>query len=143
MVLASELLQVPSNGIYPSHFNSVSSCDVFLSRQKPTIILVPGGMLLIAGIFLKETPRWLFKVGREEEAIKNLAWIRNLSPSHEYVQQEIQGTRCQLDRETALARDHGFMGQVRELGKPGIRNRLGVGMAIMMFQNLTGMYLGF
>ena len=95
-------------------------------------------MLFIAAVFLKETPRWLFKAGREEEAVKNLSWIRNLPHDHEYVQQEIQATRAQLDRETALVRDHGFMGQVRELGKPGIRNRLGVGMAIMMFQNLTG-----
>ncbi|ELU38423.1 MFS quinate transporter QutD [Rhizoctonia solani AG-1 IA] len=99
---------------------------------------VPGGMLLIAGVFLKETPRWLFKAGREEQAIKNLSWIRNLPHDHEYVQQEIHATRSQLNREMALARDHGFMGQVRELGKPGVRNRLGVGMAIMMFQNLTG-----
>ncbi|CAE6477998.1 unnamed protein product [Rhizoctonia solani] len=100
--------------------------------------LIPGGMLLIAGVFLKETPRWLFKAGREEQAIKNLSWIRNLPHDHEYVQQEIHATRSQLNREMALARDHGFMGQVRELGKPGVRNRLGVGMAIMMFQNLTG-----
>ncbi|CAE6498094.1 unnamed protein product [Rhizoctonia solani] len=100
--------------------------------------LIPAGLLLIAGLFLKETPRWLFKAGREEEAIKNLSWIRNLPHDHEYVQQEIQATRSQLEREMALVRDHGFSGQLRELGKPGIRNRLGIGMTIMMFQNLTG-----
>ncbi|CCO37755.1 putative quinate permease AltName: Full=Quinate transporter [Rhizoctonia solani AG-1 IB] len=100
--------------------------------------LIPGGILLVAAVFLKETPRWLFKAGREEEAVKNLSWIRNLPHDHQYVRQEIQATRSQLDREMALVRDHGFIGQVRELGKPGIRNRLGVGMAIMMFQNLTG-----
>lgn len=95
-------------------------------------------MLLIAAIFLKETPRWLFKVGREDEARRNLSWIRNLPDSHHYIQEEIQATRAQLDREMVVVRDHGFMGQVKELGKPGVRNRLGVGMAIMMFQNLTG-----
>lgn len=93
---------------------------------------------MIAAVFLKETPRWLFKVGREEEATRNLSWIRNLPVSHNYVQEEIQATRAQLDRETAVVRNHGFMGQVKELGKPGVRNRLGVGMTIMMFQNLTG-----
>ena len=93
---------------------------------------------MIAAIFLRETPRWLFKVGREDEAIRNLSWIRNLPDSHHYVQEEIQATRAQLDREMAVVRDHGFMGQLKELGKPGVRNRLGVGMAIMMFQNLTG-----
>lgn len=100
--------------------------------------LIPGGMLFIAAIFLRETPRWLFKVGREEEARRNLSWIRNLPDSHHYIQEEIQATRAQLDREMVVARDHGFMGQIKELGKPGVRNRLGVGMAIMMFQNLTG-----
>ncbi|KAG8746970.1 hypothetical protein FRC10_002769 [Ceratobasidium sp. 414] len=64
--------------------------------------------------------------------------MRNLPHNHTYVQEEIQATRAQLGREMALVRAHGFMGQVKELGKRGIRNRLAVGMSIMMFQNLTG-----
>ncbi|KAG9127253.1 hypothetical protein FRC07_015111 [Ceratobasidium sp. 392] len=100
--------------------------------------LIPGGMLLIAALFLKETPRWLFKVGREADAVRNLSWMRNLPHDHTYIQEEIQAIRAQLDREMTLARTHGFTGQVKELGKRGIRNRLAIGMSIMMFQNLTG-----
>ncbi|KDN45704.1 hypothetical protein RSAG8_04788, partial [Rhizoctonia solani AG-8 WAC10335] len=53
---------------------------------------------------------------------------------------EIQGIRAQFERETPPnpRRNEGFMAQLKELGRSGIRNRLGIGMCIMMCQNLTG-----
>ena len=40
------------------------------------IQLIPGVMLGIGMIFLKESTRWLVKRGRNDEALKSLIWIR-------------------------------------------------------------------
>ncbi|CEL63140.1 putative quinate permease OS=Neosartorya fischeri (strain ATCC 1020 / DSM 3700 / FGSC A1164 / NRRL 181) GN=qutD PE=3 SV=1 [Rhizoctonia solani AG-1 IB] len=61
--------------------------------------LIPGGLLLAVSIFLRETPRWLYRKGRVNDANDNLSWIRNLPVEHPYVQDEIQGIRAQIERE--------------------------------------------
>lgn len=38
--------------------------------------LVPGGVLGISMLFLRESVRWLAKRGRHEEALQSLIWIR-------------------------------------------------------------------
>ncbi|KAF8815659.1 general substrate transporter [Phlegmacium glaucopus] len=38
--------------------------------------LVPAGMLLFGLLTVKESPRWLASVGRHEEAVENLAYLR-------------------------------------------------------------------
>ncbi|CAE7095715.1 unnamed protein product [Rhizoctonia solani] len=100
---------------------------------------VPGGLLLAASIFLRETPRWLYRQKRVNEAIVNLSWMRNLPADHPYIQDEVQGIRAQFERETQGGKNEGLIAKLKELGRPGIRNRLGIGMCIMMCQNLTGM----
>ncbi|QRW23411.1 Sugar (and other) transporter [Rhizoctonia solani] len=101
--------------------------------------LIPGGLLLVASVSLRETPRWLYRKGQLNDAIVNLSWIRNLPADHPYIQQEMEGIRAQFQREMQENGTGGFMTKLKELTKPGIRNRLGVGMCIMMCQNLTGM----
>lgn len=97
-------------------------------------------MLFIASMFLQETPRWLYKVGRKDEALQTLSWIRNLPLEHVYIQEEFAIVGIQLDRELHVQRKSGFIGQLREIAKPGLRNRLALGMGIMMCQNLTGKF---
>ncbi|ELU42434.1 sugar (and other) transporter domain-containing protein [Rhizoctonia solani AG-1 IA] len=99
--------------------------------------LIPGGLLLVASVSLRETPRWLYRKGQLNDAIVNLSWIRNLPADHPYIQQEMEGIRAQFQREMQENGTGGFMTKLKELTKPGIRNRLGVGMCIMMCQNLT------
>ncbi|KAI5962700.1 qutD [Candida pseudojiufengensis] len=53
------------------------------------IQLIPSGLFLLGGLFMKESPRWLIQVGRYEEAIKNLTWLRNLPESDEYIIYEV------------------------------------------------------
>ncbi|KEP48041.1 sugar porter (SP) family MFS transporter [Rhizoctonia solani 123E] len=102
------------------------------------IQFIPGGVLFISSMFLQETPRWLYKVGKREEAVTTLAWIRNLPTDNVYVQEEYALIGVQLDRELLVQRRKGLIGQLREISKPGLRNRLALGMTIMMCQNLTG-----
>ncbi|CAE6540540.1 unnamed protein product [Rhizoctonia solani] len=101
--------------------------------------LIPGGLLLAASVFLLETPRWLYRQKRVNDAIANLSWMRNLPADHPYIQDEIQGIRAQFEREAQDGNNEGLVNKLKELGRPGVRNRLGIGMCIMMCQNLTGM----
>lgn len=51
--------------------------------------LIPAGMMLIGGIFVRESPRWLFFRGRRDEAITNLSWIRQLPEDDIYMIEEV------------------------------------------------------
>jgi len=51
--------------------------------------LIPGGLLLIGALWIKESPRWLVSQGRREEAIKNLSYLRKLQPEDQYMIEEI------------------------------------------------------
>ncbi|KAF8674887.1 Permeases of the major facilitator superfamily [Rhizoctonia solani] len=63
------------------------------------IQFIPGGILFISSMLLQETPRWLYKAGRRDDAVKALSWIRNLPTDHIYVQEEFAFIGVQLDRE--------------------------------------------
>ncbi|KAF8699936.1 Permeases of the major facilitator superfamily, partial [Rhizoctonia solani] len=63
------------------------------------IQFIPGGILFISSMLLQETPRWLYKTGRRDDAVKALSWIRNLPTDHVYVQEEFAFIGVQLDRE--------------------------------------------
>ena len=98
--------------------------------------LVPGGILFFGMFLCKETPRWLAKSGQWEKCLSNLAYIRNLPEDHEYVAYEIHEMRAQLEHEASYGTS--FVKQFKELGMKGVRNRLAIGMCMMMCQNLTG-----
>ncbi|TFK35701.1 general substrate transporter [Crucibulum laeve] len=51
--------------------------------------LVPAGIMLFGLLTVKESPRWLASVGRSQEALSNLAYLRRLPPSDESVLAEI------------------------------------------------------
>src|SRR5271170_407639 len=102
------------------------------------IQLIPGGILFLGMFACKETPRWLAKSGNWEKSLSNLAYIRNLPADHEYVHQEIHDMRAQLEHEAKWAHGASFFKQFKELALKGVRNRLAIGMCMMMCQNLTG-----
>ncbi|BGP39886.1 hypothetical protein JCM10450v2_003860 [Rhodotorula kratochvilovae] len=109
------------------------------------IQLIPGGLLFIGSFFLKESPRYLLKRHRPEEATRNLCWLRMLPPSHTYIEEELSATVVQINREKAVTEKYKgnavsryFRGIWNEVSTPGIRNRFVIGAFIMMWQNMSG-----
>lgn len=66
-------------------------------------------------LFAKESPRWLIKVGRHEEAAATLSALRNLPADHPYVQTEIIDINDQLNREQEATMGAHWTGILREL----------------------------
>jgi len=106
------------------------------------IQLIPGGLLFAGTFFLKESPRYLLKRHRLEEATKNLCWLRMLPASHPYIEEELSATVVQINREKAVsdrfagnAVSRYFRGIWNEVSTPGIRNRFIIGAFIMIWQS--------
>jgi sugar porter (SP) family MFS transporter len=103
-------------------------------RIPVAIQLIPGGFLLIGLFFLKESPRWLMKQGRYEEAIESLAYIRQETTTSPEIVQEIAEIRAALDEELALTEGVTW----KECITPGNRYRFFSGFCIMFFQQFSG-----
>ncbi len=100
--------------------------------------LVPGGILFFGMFLCKESPRWLAKTGQWEKSLATLSYVRNLPADHEYIHFEMHEMRAQLEHEAKWAHGSTYLKQFKELGMKGVRNRLAIGMCMMMCQNLTG-----
>ena len=61
--------------------------------------LMFAGIIFVLSFFARESPRWLIKVGRHEEASRTLSHLRQLPEDHPYVTSEIIDINAQLDRE--------------------------------------------
>lgn len=77
--------------------------------------LMFAGIIFILSFFAKESPRWLIKMGRHEEALKVLSELRNLPDDHTYVTSEIIDINDQLEREREATMGTSWLGPVREL----------------------------
>ncbi|CAI6336465.1 unnamed protein product [Periconia digitata] len=108
-------------GIMLAYFASWGS-SIHISSATDAQWLVPNSMhLMFAGIiftlsfFSKESPRWLVRVGRHEEALEVLSQLRNLPADHAYVTSEIIDINDQLNREREATMGTSWLGPVREL----------------------------
>ncbi|CAL3965630.1 hypothetical protein PZA11_002533 [Diplocarpon coronariae] len=102
------------------------------------IQLVPSGLLIIAMYFQPESPRWLLKNGRDAEAVANLARIRGLPAADPYICWEVETCQAQAQRDRERGAHDSLARKLRAVFAPGVRNRLAIGMSLMMLQNLSG-----
>jgi sugar porter (SP) family MFS transporter len=98
------------------------------------IQLIPGGCMLLGLFFLNESPRWLTKRGRHEEALKSLAYIRNEDPSSPDILHELAEIRAAVDEELHLTEGVTW----KECLQPGVRYRFIIGFVIMLCQQFSG-----
>lgn len=108
-------------GIMLAYFASWGS-SIHISSKTDAQWLVPNSMhLMFAGLiftlsfFARESPRWLIKVGRHEEALSTLSNLRQLPPDHPYVQSEVIDINDQLNREREATMGTTWLGPIREL----------------------------
>ncbi|KAL1598712.1 hypothetical protein SLS60_007852 [Paraconiothyrium brasiliense] len=108
-------------GIMLAYFASWGS-SIHISSETDAQWLVPNSMhLMFAGIIFtlsflsKESPRWLIKVGRHEEALKNLTLLRQLPADHPYIVSEVLDINDQLNREREATMGTSWLGPIREM----------------------------
>jgi SP family arabinose:H+ symporter-like MFS transporter len=87
--------------------------------------LIPASLFFIALFFVPESPRWLTKQGKEDEALSILEKVNGIERAKE-VLAEVKET---LLEET---------GSLKELLAPGFRTALIVGVVLAMFSQITG-----
>ncbi|KAK1982934.1 general substrate transporter [Colletotrichum cereale] len=98
--------------------------------------LAPGLALALGMLWCPESPRWLARGDRFDAAERILVQIRGLPADHEYIRREMGDIRTQVEERTSnkMTRKQMF----RKLFQKGIRNRMGLGMALMFLQSFTG-----
>ena len=104
--------------------NSVASFRIPLAVQ-----LIPGGGLAIGSLFLRESPLLLLRKGRDEQAYRNLEFLRMLPRDHVYIQEEVALVRARMEDELAMSQGKtGVVGYLRgaskELRVKHMRHRL-------------------
>jgi len=110
------------------------------------VYIVPLAMQALPAVLLfgcmalnKESPRFLAKQDRWEEASAVLARVRNLPVSHEYVQSEIKDIADQLEHERMLIAGATVKDLLREMFTiPGNRKRALISIGLMICQQMTG-----
>jgi hypothetical protein len=129
--------QIPGFWVNYGVQQNISSSRDSQWRIPFAIQLVPGALLMILMSLQVESPRFLAKKGRWEKVRKVLSHIRKLPQEHEYISWEIDTIRAQLENERSES-GLSFKSKVREIFTTNTRTRLFTGMALMMFQNLSG-----
>ncbi|KAM4054353.1 major facilitator superfamily protein [Hirsutella rhossiliensis] len=95
--------------------------------------LIPGGLLLIGALFIPESPRWLFSIGRRRQATEILCWVRGLDRDDAYVVHEIGQIDAGLHRH-----QRGFWKPFLSLKKRRTQWRFLLGVLLFVFQNGSG-----
>ncbi|KAF4624444.1 hypothetical protein G7Y89_g13730 [Cudoniella acicularis] len=98
------------------------------------IQLIPGGCMLLGLFFLKESPRWLMKQGRYEEATANLAYMRREETTDPEIMKEIAEIRASIEEELAATEGVTW----KECLKPGNRYRFMSAFVLMFWQQFSG-----
>lgn len=106
--------------------------------------LIPAGLLACCLPFLKESHVFLIKRGRIDEAYKVLSYIRKLPEDHEYIQQDVEFVRRQLDDERSVTGSENptfgaFLKSATKMSfTKGIRNRFVLVFLMFMWQAWSG-----
>ncbi|KAK0668189.1 putative permease [Cercophora samala] len=100
---------------------------------------LPAALLCGCMLLCHESPRWLARQDRWEDCKRILANIRNLPPTHPYVQEEFQEIVDQLEQDRRLIGDATYWKLQKEMWTiPGNRKRVLISITLMICQQMTG-----
>ncbi|KAM7205730.1 putative permease [Naviculisporaceae sp. PSN 640] len=100
---------------------------------------LPAVLLCVCMLLCQESPRWLARADRWEDTKRVLARIRNLPPTHPYIEDEFQEIVDQLEHERRLIGDASFWNLQKEMWTiPGNRKRALISITLMVCQQMTG-----
>lgn len=95
--------------------------------------LLPAAIMIAVLPFSPESPRWLCRKDQWEKAESIICDVRQLDSSQPYVVKEMSEIRAEVEFEARLAAiNPGIKGQFKDFFKKGIRNRIGIGLCLMM-----------
>ena len=95
--------------------------------------LVPGAMVGLGMLFVKESTRWLAKKGRNEEALASLIWVRGGVATPE-VNEEFAEILAGVETEIAVSKGLTW----KELLLPSNRYRIIIAITVQLSAQLTG-----
>ncbi|KAK7419817.1 Plasma membrane low glucose sensor [Neonectria magnoliae] len=100
----------------------------------PIAVQFAWSLILFFGmLFLPETPRFLIKKNRPDDAARSLARIRRLPKDHPAIQRELAEVQANHNFETSLGKS-----SYLDCFRPPILKRQFTGMALQALQQLTG-----
>lgn len=116
------------------HLKGEASYMVPLAMQ-----MLPAVALVVCMLLNRESPRWLAKADRWEDATAVLARMRNLPAEHPYVRAELKDISDQLEHERMLIGGATLKDLLREMFTiPGNRKRALISIGLMICQQMTG-----
>ncbi|KAL6450945.1 qutD Probable quinate permease [Candida maltosa Xu316] len=128
---------------YGSNYGTAKHMDGSSNAQWQiplSVKVMYNGLVAIGTIFVVESPRWLFKVGKDEKAIESLCKLRHLDPDHAYIRGEIEDIRGQVLDEKKNSAHYTFLNKIHDLfTNPSLLYRLiGVGCAAHFLGQWSG-----
>ncbi|RDL33016.1 Uncharacterized protein BP5553_08455 [Venustampulla echinocandica] len=82
--------------------HNVDTTDSIAWRVPMAVQLIPAGLLALMIPVLKESPTWLIKQNREEEACKVYGYLRNLPVDHQYIAEDVAFVKKQIETERSI-----------------------------------------
>ncbi|KAJ5156901.1 MFS quinate transporter [Penicillium canariense] len=111
-----------------------------LQWVEPTLMhIIFASIIFVMSFFALESPRWLCKVKRYDEAAAMMAKLRHLPEDHHYVRTELIDIRDQLEREQEATMGSSFFGPLKELFLIGSnRYRIVLGLMCQLLGQWSG-----